>query len=126
MTKKKLTNKIALEIAIASLEQTNISKDYSTDEITEKLKGMIAQLEKKSGSERKPTATQVANEGYKALILDFLTSEKMTVSDIIKAIPEFDGFTPQKVAPLVKSLLDAGFVEKKVEKGRSYFCKAGE
>ena len=123
MTKKKLTNKIALEIAIASLEQTNISKDYSTDEITEKLKGMIAQLEKKSGSERKPTATQVANEGYKALILDFLTSEKMTVSDIIKAIPEFDGFTPQKVAPLVKALLDNHLIEKEVIKGRSYFFK---
>lgn len=123
MTKKKLTNKIALEIAIASLEQTNISKDYATEEITEKLKGMITQLEKKSGSERKPTATQVANEGYKALILDFLTSEKMTVSDIIKGIPEFDGFTPQKVAPLVKSLLEAGLVEKVTEKGRSYFFK---
>lgn len=123
MTKKKLTNKIALEIAIASLEQTNISKDYSTVEIVEKLNGMIAQLEKKSGSERKPTATQVANEGYKALILDFLTSEKMTVSNIIKGIPEFDGFTPQKVAPLVKSLLEAGLVEKVTEKGRSYFFK---
>ena len=123
MTKKKLTNKIALEIAIASLEQTNISKDYSTVEIVEKLNGMIAQLEKKSGSERKPTATQVANEGYKALILDFLTSEKMTVSDIIKGIPEFDGFTPQKVAPLVKALLEAGLLEKEVIKGRSYFFK---
>ena len=83
-------------------------------------------LAKKSGADRKPTATQIANEGYKALILDHMSKSYETVSDIIKAIPEFDGFTPQKVAPLVKSLLDAGFVEKKVEKGRSYFCKAGE
>ena len=83
-------------------------------------------LSKKSGADRKPTATQIANEGYKVLILDHMTKSYETVSDIIKAIPEFDGFTPQKVAPLVKSLLEAGLVEKKIEKGRSYFCKAGE
>ena len=123
MTKKKLTNKIALEIAIATLENSNIKTDYSKDELIEKFQSMITQIEKKSGSDRKPTATQVANEGYKALILDFLTEERLTVSDIIKGVPEFEGFTPQKVAPLVKSLLETGLVEKEVIKGRSYFYK---
>ena len=123
MTQKKITNKMALEIAIKAIENSEVKSNYSKAEVIEKINTMITQLEKKSGSERKPTATQIANEGYKTLILNFLTSEKMTVSDIIKGVPEFDGFTPQKVAPLVKALLEAGLVEKEIIKGRSYFFK---
>lgn len=83
-------------------------------------------LAKKSGADRKPTAKQTENEGYKALILDHMTKSYETVTDIMKAIPEFADFSNQKVAALVKQLLDAHLLEKKVEKGRSYFCKAGE
>ena len=123
MTQKKLTNKMALEIAINTIETAEVKGNYSKAEIVEKLNTMIVQLEKKSGSDRKPTAKQAENEGYKALILEHLTSERETVTDIMKAIPEFADFSNQKVAALVKQLLDIHLIEKEVIKGRSYFFK---
>ena len=123
MTQKKLTNKMALEIAINTIETAEVKGNYSKAEIVEKLNTMIVQLEKKSGSDRKPTAKQTENEGYKVLILEHLTSEKETVTDIMKAIPEFADFSNQKVAALVKQLLDNHLIEKEVIKGRSYFFK---
>ena len=123
MTQKKLTNKMALEIAINTIETAEVKGNYSKAEIVEKLNTMIVQLEKKSGSDRKPTAKQAENEGFKALILDHLTSERETVTDIMKAIPEFADFSNQKVAALVKQLLDNHLIEKEVIKGRSYFFK---
>lgn len=123
MTQKKLTNKMALEIAINTIEKAEVKGNYSKAEIVEKLNTMIIQLEKKSGSDRKPTAKQAENEGYKTLILEHLTSERETVTDIMKAIPEFADFSNQKVAALVKQLLDNHLIEKEVIKGRSYFFK---
>ena len=40
-----------------------------TSEVREKLEALKASIAKKNGAERKPTATQTANEGYKADIL---------------------------------------------------------
>lgn len=59
MTNNKLTNKKALEIAIKAIDVSGFSTDdFKTDEIIEKLEKMLAQVEKKSGGERKPTAKQ--------------------------------------------------------------------
>lgn len=111
----KMTNKNALAYVVANCEVPV--------EVKEKLEGMIAQLEKKSSSDRKPSKTQIENEGYKSLIMDIMSDELMTVTDIMKAVPEFADFSNQKVAALVKSLLTEGKVTKTTEKGRSYFAK---
>lgn len=78
-------------------------------------------LEKKNTSgERKPTATQKANEGIKESILVVLEDgEKKTVTDIVKAI---DGeYTNQKISALMRQLVEDNKVEKIVEKRKSYF-----
>ena len=124
MTNNKLTNKKALEIAIKAIDVSGFSTDdFKTDEIIEKLEKMLVQTEKKSSSERKPTAKQEANKKLEAVILDYLNAqtEGKTVTDMMKEIPELDGMSNQKVSSLVKPLKDDGIIVKEVIKGRSYF-----
>ena len=124
MTNNKLTNKKALEIAIKAIDVSGFSTDdFKTDEIIEKLSKMLVQTEKKSSSERKPTAKQEANKKLEAVILDYLNAqtEGKTVTDMMKEIPELDGMSNQKVSSLVKPLKDGGIIVKEVIKGRSYF-----
>ena len=116
MENKKMTNKMALEFV---LENCTL-----TDEVREKVEGMVEQLAKKSSANRKPTATQVENEHFKDLILLAVGSDGMTVTDIMKAIPEFDGLANQKISALVKQLVDTGKLTRTSLKGRSYFAKA--
>lgn len=120
-TTNKMTNKKALEFVMETY------KDTLPKEVKEKLEKMVEQLDKKSGTDRKPTKVQQENETYKELILDMMTETKlMTVTEIQKAIPEFADFSNQKVASLVKQLKDAEKLDKVIEKGRSYFSKAKE
>ena len=124
MTNNKLTNKKALEIAIKAIDVSGFSTDdFKTDEIIEKLEKMLVQTEKKSSSERKPTAKQEANKKLEAVILDYLNAqtEGKTVTDMMKEIPELDGMSNQKDSSLVKPLKDDGIIVKEVIKGRSYF-----
>ena len=124
MTNNKLTNKKALELAIKAIDTANFhTPDFKTDEIVEKLSKMLVQTEKKSSSERKPTAKQEANKKLEAIILDYLNaqSEGKTVTDMMKEIPELDGMSNQKVSSLVKPLKDGEIITKEVIKGRSYF-----
>lgn len=95
------------------------------EDVREKMGDLAVSLAKKNGSERKPTATQVANEGYKAAILEYLTdvAEGKTVSDILKEVPAVAGFSNQKVSALMTQLVDEGNgpVEKYSDKRRTYF-----
>lgn len=80
-------------------------------------------LAKKNAStgERKPTATQKANEGIKETIVGVLADngEQMTITEIAKAI---DGdYTNQKISALVRQLIADGRVEKVVDKRKSFF-----
>lgn len=84
---------------------------------------MALLAKKNSGDKKKPTKTQEANEGYKALILDFLRkrAEPATCTDILKGVPEFmeAGYQNQKISALVKQLADAHKVIKTVVKGKT-------
>lgn len=75
----------------------------------------------KSDGEKKQTATQKENEGYKAIIIDFLTTsgnpDGMTCTEIGKAIPALSDFNNQKVAALLTQLKRAGKVEAVTGKG---------
>ena len=119
MTASKTTYRSAVEYAIRNLT------DAPAD-VTEKLTALCASLERKSGAERKPTATQVANEGYKASIVEFLGNcdAPQTVTDVLKGVPALDGFSNQKVSALMTQLVNAGAVVKTTDKRRSYFAIA--
>lgn len=97
----------------------------------------IAITEKKNASganaERKPTKTQLENEGVKAEIVEYLRTcdAPVTISDMRKALG-ID--SPQKVSALVSQMLTVrkgvpnpdGIIERTEVKGRAYFALATE
>lgn len=104
-----------------------------TDEEVKFVEHELELLDRKSagGGEKKLTATQIENEGYKANILDFMTEGTLySITDLIKNIPELNEFTNQKVNALVKQMYadakkgqntnDFPLVRSEV-KGRAYF-----
>ena len=115
---EKMTNVKAIAYVI---ENCTLPQD-----VAEKLEKIKASYEKKSSAERKPTATQIANEHLKEIVLEVLeqATEPMTVSEIIKAHAELQGLTTQKVSPLVAKLVDELKVNKTIEKRKSYFTIA--
>ncbi len=75
------------------------------------------------GGERKPTKTQLENEGIKAQIIEVLSAEDkpMSIGDIGK---EIDIPSNQKVSALVTQLVRAKMVVRSEVKGKAYFALA--
>ena len=110
MNNKKMTNVVALEMAIEVL-----SENVQYNEVVEKLQKMLETANKKSTT-RKPTATQAENEVLKKAIVEYLTStgERMTVSEMMKKIPELADLSNQRVTSLVTALYSKDHPENRV------------
>ena len=111
MTKREVINAMLANEVVSANE---VWVGYLTNE--------LALLDKKSAN-KKPSKTQVANEGIKDLIEDVLsTSDKaLTVTEIL-ASGVFEPLTsPQKISALLKQMIEAGKVVKTVEKKVSRF-----
>lgn len=112
----KMTYVKALEIAIKAVEDNK--------EVAEKLEALKASVAKKNSAERKPTATQKANEGYKTAILEFMeVGKKYTITDLMKEVVELADLSNQRVSALVRQLKEEGLVERTEEKRKAYFSK---
>lgn len=111
MTNKKMTNAMALETAIEVMREDN-----QYDEVVEKLQKMLVQVNKKSSLNRKPTATQVENENLKGAIVEYLdkTGKRLTVSEMMKEIPELANLSNQRVTSLVTALYSKNNPENRV------------
>lgn len=73
------------------------------------------------------TETQKANEKIKAAIVARFSEEdgcKMTVSAMIKNVPECNGLSTSKVSALVRQLKEAGVLNREEVKGTAYFYLA--
>ena len=81
------------------------------------------EIEKLANRKTSQTKNQKENEGIKETILEVLTGldEPVTVTDFLKADERVAEYSNQKVSALMKQLVDAGKVEKVVDKKRSYF-----
>lgn len=89
----------------------------------------LALLGKKNSGDKKPTATQEANARYRELIMEYLAVQDApkTCGEIGDNIPELSDFRSQKIAALLKKLVDNGQVNKTVgKKGQSLFAIAWE
>ena len=116
---EKMTNSKALGVAIEVL-----GADEKYAEVVAKLEKIKASTDKKNSAERKPTATQTENVGFKTAILEGMESGKAyTIGDIIKAIPEIAELTNQRVSALVRQLKDEGLVTREEIKRKAYFTK---
>ncbi len=83
-------------------------------------------LSKKNSGERKETDTQRANAKYRQLIAEFLAvqTEGRTCTEIAKGVSELSDFNNQKVAALMRQMVEDGTVRKATVKGKSLFSMA--
>ena len=117
---EKMTYVKALDADIATL-----SADQS--EVKEKLEALKASIAKKNSAERKPTATQTANEGYKEAILDAPEVGKgYTITDLIKGVPALSDLTNQRVSAIVRQMVETGTLKREEIKRKAYFSLADE
>ncbi len=120
----KMTYAVAIDNAIALFSQGG-QVDAEDRETVEKLTALKAQLAKKSSAERKPTATQRENVGFKDAIVNGLESDKTyTITDIMKSIPEVGGLSNQRVSALVRQLVADGILKREEIKRKAYFSLA--
>lgn len=120
----KLTKKVALSYAVATLTDAEFKTEFSKDEIVAKLTEMIDGLDKKSTGEKKLTDQQVANLGYKSDILTLLSDGKArTATEILNEVPTFEGttMTNQRVSALLRQLILDNKVVKDFVKDKAYF-----
>ena len=117
MTMEKMTNVKAINYVLGNCE---VPAD-----VKEKLEKMREQFVKKNSAERKPTANQVENQGYKADILAYLgTVESATITDLMKAVPSLAELSNQRVSAIVRQLKDSGEVVREEIKRKAYFSIA--
>ena len=84
----------------------------------------IELLARKNAGDKKPTANQVANDGYKDIIFAEMTAnpDKLyTVTELIKNVDGLGDLTNQRVSALLRQMIEANGVEKIVDKRKSYF-----
>lgn len=75
----------------------------------------------KKASNKKPTKTQEENEGIKTEILNVLTNEGATVTEIQSKSIVLGDLSNQRVSALLRQLIADGKVVKTVDKKKSYF-----
>lgn len=80
-------------------------------------------LSKRSASPRKPTKTQIENEGYKAAILSYLADEgePRTVKSIVETIEELGVLSNQRVTSLLTALRKEGKIKRTAVKKVPYY-----
>ena len=92
-------------------------------EIHAKLEKMKVQFEKKNSAEKKPTATQIANEGIKNLILEVIGNSSLTITEMQKINGELAELSNQKISALLKQMVENGSIVREEIKRKAYFKK---
>ena len=119
--------------AILSKVDMDATYDISKGDATVKVSGAdvagflnheLELLDRKNTVDKKPTATQVANEGIKADIKAFRDAhkgEKFTVSALMKSVPAIADASNQKVSSLVRQMVLDGQADRIEDKRKAYF-----
>lgn len=124
--KTRITKAMRFEDIKAMLNGQPVTYGTTIEQAVEFIDKELDLLARKNSGDKKPTKTQQENEGYKVLILEFLatlpdTSDGVTCTEIIKGVTEFEGFSTQKISPLVRQLMATDKVIKTEAKGKALF-----
>ena len=86
----------------------------------------IELLERKSSSPKKPTKTQVENDGFKAEIVAYLTEvdTPKTIKELQAEIPSISGLTNQRITHMLTDLVKAETLTKEYVKKTPYYSVA--
>ncbi len=100
-----------------------LSQVQEDEELVKFINGRIAQIEKKaSSSSSAKSLEQKANEELREKIVKAMEEgKKYTITDLQKAFDFLAELTNQKVASLMKGLVEGNQVERLVEKRKAYF-----
>jgi hypothetical protein len=134
-TTTKFTKKMdftAIIEVINTARENEIVDEVIANRLINRMESEIALLAKKNSAERKPTKTQIANDGLRKQILDFMEIGKAyTASEIQKALG-VEQYTLPKVTAVLRPMLTVtakeevnpdGVIERFMEKGVAYFRK---
>lgn len=97
------------------------------NELAEFIDGRIAQTVKKNSTERKPTAKQIENDGFKSDILGWMENDTVyAAGDILKGVPSIvaSGMSINRVSALMTQLVESGAVIKTVDKRKNFYSLA--
>lgn len=109
---EKMTNKKALEWALTQ---------NPSEEVAEKLKNMIASIDKKANAPKKPTATSAENEKHKLALLAMATEAGQQAKEYHKSMEYADEMSVQKTSALLNQLVKEHKLVKETEKGKTLF-----
>jgi hypothetical protein len=122
MTEKKLTKRdhfnALLEIAEVKTNPTLVAFIEHEIELLNR---------KNTNTERKPTARQIENDGFKADILAFMENGvTYSAGDVVKACPAIAAanLSVSRVAPMLSQLAEAGKLVRTEDKRKSYYTLA--
>ena len=130
MTQREMYNTIKNIITGISTEDfETFSPEFSREEIVEGIDARIEALNKKSTGSKKPTKTQIENEGIYANILalmaDGAARTNKAITDIYNSIYGTD-FSTNKIQAQVTKAVKGGALDRTVIKGVVYFTIKGE
>ena len=86
----------------------------------------IELLERKSNSPKKPTKTQIENEGYKATLMEYFTrvDAPKTIKEIQADVADMATLTNQRITHLLTDLVKSGAILKEYVKKTPYYSIA--
>jgi len=95
----------------------------SNEEMVAFIDHEIELLERKSNSPKKPTKTQLENDGFKAEIVAYLTEvdTPKTIKELQAEIPSISGLTNQRITHMLTDLVKAETLTKKYVKKTPYY-----
>ena len=98
----------------------------SNEEMVAFIDHEIELLNRKSGSPKKPTKTQMENNAYKATIVEYLTTADApkTIRELQAEIPSISGLMNQRITHMLTDLVKAGTLTKEYVKKTPYYSIA--
>lgn len=118
---KKMTKREKFEMLanIPAVAENDMLMEFISHELD-----LLAKKNTSSTGEKKLTATQLANEGLKADILDCMVmGELYPIDQMIKTFPCCADLSTSKVSAMLTQLIKAKKVERISDKRKSYFRK---
>ena len=130
MTQREMYNTIKNIITGISVEDfETLAPEFSREEIVEGIDARIEALNKKSTGSKKPTKTQIENEGIYANILalmsDGATRTNKAITDIYNTLYGTD-YSTNKIQAQVTKAVKGGALDRTVIKGVVYFTIKGD
>ena len=98
----------------------------SNEEMVAFIDHEIELLNRKSGSPKKPTKTQVENDAYKATIVEYLTTADVpkTIKEMQAEIADIAELTNQRITHMLTDLVKTGTLTKEYVKKTPYYSIA--